>query len=169
MFVSASPFTFLVAAHDAMADSRTPAHLVLTGKDDAVKINALLQRLPATGGHVHFTEGTYLLDQAISAAVNNVLISGRGRATYFARNDVLPCISAGTQRGWVVRDIRTDGGGLDFSQASECAATYWRNGGSYDVIGYPGISGAVISITGKRVSEIYVNTENKLVVVYDNV
>ena len=170
MFVSASPFTFLIAAHDALPDSRTPANLVLTGKHDGAAINGLLAKLPAAGGHVHFTEGTFVLEQAVAAETDNVLISGRGRSTHFVRDGVSPCIDAGIQRGWVVRDIRTDKGGINLSQASEAAATYWRDGGSYDVIGYPGISSnAVISVTGKRISEIYVNTEGKVVVIYDDI
>ena len=168
MFIAPSPFTFLIAASDAHPDSKTAANLVLTGKNDAQRIIALLASLPPVGGHVHFTEGIYTLSAAITAEVDNLLLSGRGRSTRLIRDGSAPCISAGARVGWVIRDLRTDGGGVDLSLSAESAATYWRDGGSYEVIGYPGISAdAVISDTGLRVKRIYVES-GKLKIIYDD-
>ena len=168
MFYAPSTITFLVAAPDASPDSRVPANLILTGINDAQRINQLLYKLPAVGGHVHLTEGTYTLSEALTWEGDNLLLSGRGRATHLVRDGVNPCISAGTRTGWVVRDLRTDAGGVDLSTAVESAATYWRDGGSYEVVGYPGLgSDVVLSDTGQRVKRIYVEG-GKLKVVYDD-
>ena len=168
MFIAPSAFTFLIAAYNAHPDSKAAANLVCRGQDDQVLINARLLKLPLAGGHVHFTEGTYVLSGVVAAEVDNVLLSGRGRATYFTRDGAAPCISAGTRTGWILRDLRTDAGGVDLSLSLESAATYWRDGGSYEVVGYPGISAdAVLSDTGLRVKRIYVES-GKLMIIYDD-
>ena len=51
--------TILVAAHDAAPESRAAAHFVADGQGDQEEINAAIRSLPASGGVVQLTEGTF--------------------------------------------------------------------------------------------------------------
>ncbi len=168
-FYSASTITVLVAANDALPASKTPANLVCTGRDDDLVLTAALRRMAPTGGHLHLTEGSYALSATVSAEVDNVLISGRGRATRLVLDGSSPCLDAGARSGWVVRDLRTDAGGVDLSSASESAATYWRDGGSYVVEGYPGADVSLPPPGGRKVKNLYVTPDGKLHVAYEEI
>lgn len=141
MFVAPSEITVLVAASNARPKSKVPADLVCSHArgakltDDETIVEALRTLSRGKGGHLHLTEGTYTLSKTIVAEVDDVLISGRGRSTHLVYDGVRSCISSGIRTGWMVRNLRTDAGGVHVVEANECVAEYWRDGSSYVIEG----------------------------------
>src|SRR3990167_10758410 len=70
--------TFTVAASDASAASIAMADYVCDGTADDVDINAAIAALPATGGKVMLTEGTFTIASPI-LLVSNCHLIGQGR------------------------------------------------------------------------------------------
>jgi len=69
-----------VAASDAAPQSKLGADFVCDGTADEVQINAAIAALPAGGGKVVLTEGTFTLAARIDfAAVDNIALEGMGR------------------------------------------------------------------------------------------
>lgn len=86
--------------------------IVVDGTDDHVQLQAALDALPASGGKIICYGGPYDFAATVSRAINNVIIEGSGKATYFANDGATDLISAGAQTGWILKDLRTDAGGL---------------------------------------------------------
>lgn len=183
MFIAPSEITVLVAAFDARPRSKVPASLVCDGEaDDKTLVEALSRLVKGGGGHVHLTEGTYKLSKTVVAEVDDVLISGRGRSTHLVYDGVRPCISSGIRTGWMVRNLRTDPGGVYVVEANECVAEYWRDGSSFviegahirsaggetslgELVDTAIRSGAAI---GKQVKSLQVTKAGKLEVFYED-
>jgi len=112
--------TWVVAAVDATHRMRMMADLRCDGPgsppappgDDA-ELQWALDALPATGGKIFLTEGTFTLFNQLSRAIDNVTIQGCGRGTRINFDGATPVISAGGQSGWLVLDLDTDAGGVD--------------------------------------------------------
>jgi len=54
----------------------------------------------------------------VGRAINNVIIEGVGKGTYFAYDGTSAIFSAGSQSNWVFRDFRTDAGGITVTGAT---------------------------------------------------
>lgn len=107
--------TRIVAASGAHQSSKDGADYICDGVDDHVQIQAALDALPAGGGRVALSEGTYTLGAQIGRAINNVEISGGGRATLLNLNGSTPVIDVGGQTDWTVSNLATDAGGIDLT------------------------------------------------------
>jgi len=70
--------TIVVAASDASAKSKAQADYVCDGTDDQVEIQAAIDALPASGGKVVLSEGTYNISDTITVASNNITLTGQG-------------------------------------------------------------------------------------------
>ncbi len=93
------------------AYAATPDY-ICDGTDDNVQIQLAIDALPATGGKVIIFGGNFNFGAIVSRAINNVVIEGSGKSTYFAHDGATPLFSVGAQTGWVFKDFRTDAGYL---------------------------------------------------------
>ncbi len=126
--------TYVVAAVDAtkriymMADVRCDGPGVPPGPPgDDIEIQWVLDALPAAGGKIILSEGTFTIFNQIARAINNVTIEGCGRATTINFNGAQAVISDGGQAGWLLTNLNTDAGGVDITGANS-VARYWQNG-----------------------------------------
>ncbi len=129
--------TLVVAASDSSEKSKAQADYVCDGTADNVEIQAALDALPATGGEIHFLDGTFQLAATVARAIDNVKWSGIGMGTYLKYNAESRIISAGTQKGWSFSNMRVDYGWIDIESSANWAITnVWRNSQYYpdDVI-----------------------------------
>jgi len=77
--------TIVVAAYNSSTSSKAQADYICDGVDDQVEIQAAIDSLPASGGKVVLSEGTFLFSGAVSGdGKNNVTISGSGSGDYGA-------------------------------------------------------------------------------------
>lgn len=120
--------TFVVAASDAPIDSRQFADYVCDGAADDVQIQAAVDALPAAGGSVLLSEGTFALDAQITRAIDSVAIIGSGTGTLLNLDASTAVISAGSQAGWWLCGFDTDAGGIDVASASDYLLGYWVSG-----------------------------------------
>lgn len=120
--------TFVVAASDGAPEQKSQADWVCDGVDDDVELQAALDALPAGGGLIGLSAGTYALSNQLLRAIDNVTFAGFGRGSRLNLNGSTPIISAGSQVGWCVVRLDTDAGGVDTAGASECRLDYWKNG-----------------------------------------
>lgn len=86
--------------------------LVVDGTDDHIQLQQAVDALPAGGGKIIIYGGTYDVAVKLSRAINNIVFEGSGKATYLTNNGADNLIDAGAQTGWIVKDLRTDAGGL---------------------------------------------------------
>jgi hypothetical protein len=70
--------TLLVAAADAAASTRAVANYVCDGAGDEVEIQAALAALPAAGGTVRLSEGTFALAGVLATSKANTHLAGSG-------------------------------------------------------------------------------------------
>lgn len=120
--------TVVVAASDSSAKSKAQADFVCTGTNDHVTIQVALDALPATGGEIHFLDGHYKLGATVARAIDNVTWSGCGYSTYLNYNASSYVISLGTQKNWVIKDMRFDYGGIDLQSATKWSLiNIWRD------------------------------------------
>lgn len=89
------------------------------GTADNVQVQAAVDALPSTGGKVILYGGNYTFAATVSRAIDNVIIEGSGVSTYVAYNASTALFSAGSQSGWVFRDLKTDAGGITVSSATK--------------------------------------------------
>ena len=89
------------------------------GTQDNVEIQAALDALPFGGGIISLAPGTYNLTETISRPIDNVIIEGSGAGTVLNYDNVHPVFSAGNQSNWVFRNLKTDSGGIDVSNAAD--------------------------------------------------
>gem|GEM_PF-2716793 len=81
------------------------------------------------GLHVYVPSGTWKLATPISRAADGATIMGAGKSTKLLLDGVTPCISAGTQNGWLIANLATDAGGVDISLATQCRLSdIWVDG-----------------------------------------
>lgn len=78
----------LVAAHDAMASTKARADYVCDGTDDQIEILTALQALPAFGGKVELSEGTFNVSGTIKVQKDNTQIVGIGPGQHSAGSQV---------------------------------------------------------------------------------
>ncbi|KKG35390.1 hypothetical protein DU52_15815 [Methanosarcina mazei] len=120
--------TIVIAASDSSAKGKAQADYVCDGTADNVEIQAALDALPATGGEIHFLDGTFQLAATVARAIDNVTLSGCGISTYIKYDNITACISVGVQAGWEIKDIRFDFGGVDISTGTKWSiSNMWRD------------------------------------------
>jgi hypothetical protein len=113
-----------VAASDAQQRQKILADFVADAASDT-QLQRALDTLPSTGGKITLSEGTFPLAATLARAIDNVTIVGAGKATLITVNDGDAVISAGSQVGWLIRDINTDAGGLNLSGATDSYYECW--------------------------------------------
>lgn len=103
--------TFIVAASNAATNEKAGANWICDGTDDDVQIQAALDALPATGGSVHLTSGTFYMNNP-AILDDYQTLSGVGFATTL-KLDAAPAVArliSATSKGHVtVRDMTLDG------------------------------------------------------------
>ena len=101
--------TLVVAASDASAKSKAGADYVCDSKADDVEIQAAIDALPAGGGKVVLSEGTFTLSTSIDINRNYVSLVGQGRiSTTLKAGGNFPVIIISSQRVKVA-DLALDG------------------------------------------------------------
>lgn len=78
--------TLFVAASNSLDRCRAQADYICDGIADEVQINAALAALPASGGRVVLSEGTFVLADPISLPDDSVTLEGQGWGTYVNGN-----------------------------------------------------------------------------------
>jgi len=73
--------TLTIAASDATALEKAQADYVATGANDDVVINAAIQSLPATGGVVQLSSGSFSISSSINVK-SHVVLQGDGSSEY---------------------------------------------------------------------------------------
>jgi parallel beta-helix repeat protein len=73
--------TIFVAASDARPEVKALADFVCTGTNDDVTIENAINALPAAGGKVKLSEGTFILGSSIDILRSNVTLEGSGPGT----------------------------------------------------------------------------------------
>lgn len=73
--------TIVIAASDASQRSKRDADFVCGGADDDRIIQAAIETLPASGGRIQLSEGTFRLSGQIRINRHNVTVGGRGWST----------------------------------------------------------------------------------------
>lgn len=71
---------FVVVASDASNESKTRADYICDGTDDDVEIQAAIDSLPAAGGKIYLTEGTFNTTSTINIS-DNIWLQGSGFST----------------------------------------------------------------------------------------
>ncbi|MCF6287049.1 MAG: right-handed parallel beta-helix repeat-containing protein [Candidatus Hydrogenedentes bacterium] len=116
--VAHSAATLVVAAADAAPASKASADYVADGEGDQEEINAAIRALPAVGGTVQLTEGTFDIRRVKDALGgilierSNVVLAGRGTSTKLIQapeqeTNVIRIIGLGV--GYVtIRDLYVD-------------------------------------------------------------
>ena len=101
---------------------------VPAGTDADPYPGSAIQAAVNDGLAVYIPSGSWRLTAPISRPVDNVTIIGAGRSTKLVRGGG-PCVSAGSQGGWLISNLATDAGGVDISSASETRISeVWVNG-----------------------------------------
>ena len=67
------PVSFTIAAWDASQDDKDTADYICDGTDDHVQINAALAALPAYGGIVQLSSGSFIIDASINMRSGSIL------------------------------------------------------------------------------------------------
>ena len=73
--------TLFVAAADSLDKCRAQADYICDGVADDVQINAAMAALPAAGGRVVLSEGTFVLAESIVFPDDNIVLEGQGWCT----------------------------------------------------------------------------------------
>ena len=82
---------------------------------------------------VYIPSGTWSLSSTISRPIDGVNIIGAGKSTKLALDGVTPCISAGSQNGWLIANLATDAGAVHIGAATESRITeIWVDGALTD-------------------------------------
>lgn len=131
MFLSTRFATFLVAALDATTDERQEADYICDGVADDATIEEAIADLPSSGGSVVLSTGTFELDGVVDYAKDNVHIYGQGRNTLLNRDASSAVISAGSRTGWLIENLRTDGGTVDVTSATASAKIFIWEGATF--------------------------------------
>src|SRR3990172_3349526 len=71
-------WTFLVASNDASAATKFAADYVCDGTDDHVQLQAALDALPSTGGHVQLSYGRFYIASQVQITKHGVILEGVG-------------------------------------------------------------------------------------------
>ncbi|KKL68611.1 hypothetical protein LCGC14_2123250 [marine sediment metagenome] len=120
--------TNVVASSTASDLQRAQADYVCDGTADEVQIQYAIDALPAGGGSVVLSEGTFTLAAQLARAIDNVSIIGSGRGTRLNLDSSTAVVSVGVQAGWALLRFDTDAGGVDTASASEFLLDYWEDG-----------------------------------------
>lgn len=86
--------TLIVAASNASAASKRLAHYICDGVSDNVEINAAAVALPAGGGRVLLTEGTFSITAPITTNKASTVIEGQGPSTIIQVANAAPSTNA---------------------------------------------------------------------------
>ncbi len=76
-----SEHTTTLAAHDSPASIQAQADYICDGADDQVDIQAAIDALPAGGGKIVLSEGTFNLSKGFDIDIDNVTLAGSGDGT----------------------------------------------------------------------------------------
>jgi len=113
--------TVVVAASNSRSEGTYQANYTCNGTDDNVQFQQALDALPSTGGEIHLLDGTYNFGAMPSRAIDAVTVSGCGNNTYITRDGNSPVLSLGSQKNWLIKDLRTDFGFVETIDAIKYA------------------------------------------------
>lgn len=106
---------FVVAASDASDGMKSQADWICTGVADDVDIQEAIDALPAGGGKVVLSAGTFNLTAPVTA-VGGLTLAGQGYATQLKVTTGIILVSADTVDNIVVRDMRLTGNNTTTTQ-----------------------------------------------------
>ncbi|MFT5036441.1 MAG: parallel beta-helix repeat protein, partial [Candidatus Azotimanducaceae bacterium] len=102
--------TVIVAASNASNTAR--AQFLATGTNDQDTIEAAIASLPASGGRVQLTEGTFSINDEINITSNSIELVGMGSSTVLqitATSTSWDVIDASGVSGIAIKDLQIDG------------------------------------------------------------
>ena len=139
-------------------DAATVTDYQCNGIADSTVFQTAIDALPASGGKLEVLGGTYNFIATVTRAIDNITISGVGKATYFNYDGVNPIFTAGGNN-WVFSNFSTDGGGVD-----EGATTGWIKQNIWEGATYLALnlSDAAHIYLGDETASLYFGTGNEL-------
>lgn len=102
------------------------------GTDDHVQVQAALDALPSGGGCLYLLSGTYSFGATVTRAIDNVTTTGNGYSSYITYNASTAVFSDGGQSHWVIKNIRTDAGGVTLTGTGSGRLNMWVGTTHYD-------------------------------------
>lgn len=114
-----------------------------------VQFQAALNALPATGGRLVVVSAVQINWTALTTvtrAIDNVIIEGSGRGTYFVGDGITPIFAAGGDN-WVFTNLRTDAGGINMGATTGWLWTNVQAGAAFFAYCAPGSAGQVGGMT----------------------
>ncbi len=106
--------TVIVAASDARTESKLGADLIAAGANDDAVLGQAIALLPAAGGRIQLTEGTFTFGATLAVARDRVTLRGQGAATVLSldnsTNTPLLAVGSSTRRA---HDVRIEGLTID--------------------------------------------------------
>lgn len=163
--------TVVVAAADAPGHLKSAADYVCPGQDDHLVINAAIAALPATGGRVHLTGGSFSIGAVegtfggITIARSNVLLTGEGSGTRLLLQGGLTDINVMWIKGDIhdvtVRDLYINGNRKE-QVPWDRARSGWHGGNGIKVINPAGDidSAGIYDPTPRNIKVINCRIEN---------
>lgn len=143
--------TLVVAASDADGESYKAADYRCDGTADDVQILAAIAALPAVGGIVQLTEGTFTIGASI-ALDSETTLQGHGMMTVIkvedAHGSTINAVAANTKTGLKIRDLVIDGN--QANQSSEA-----NNGLLLTTCHYAEVSNVYVKNTAGTEAAIY--------------
>jgi parallel beta-helix repeat protein len=90
---------YLIAASDSSAQIQAKADYVCDGADDQIEIQAAINALPASGGHIHLSQGRFYIRDTIHL-YQYVTLTGTGPGEYYGgtTGDTVIYLANGTNR-----------------------------------------------------------------------
>ena len=125
--------TKVVASSTASDLQKAQADYVCDGVADDVEIQAAINALPAAGGSVFLTDGTFYLTATLSRAINGVTLMGQGLATRLQNNGVTALINVTAVADWLLLWFTVDAGGIagfDSDADGNWAVVFYDDGGA---------------------------------------
>ena len=126
--------TLFVAAYDALDKCRAQADYICDGVADEVQINAALAALPAQGGRVVLSEGTFILNAPIAFPGSDIIIEGQGTATDVNGDGLATGEHAFVISGWTNCQIKNLGVHTQAGGGNVCHCIFLEDSADYTTI-----------------------------------
>jgi len=119
---------FKVALADASAVEKRQADYTFAGTADDLELAIVVTALPAGGGKITVSSGTFVGADPYVLVKANVTIEGQGLSTLLTHDGATPLIDASGAVGCIIRNLGTDGGGITTAGSTGCVFDYWKSG-----------------------------------------
>ncbi|MBM2827388.1 MAG: hypothetical protein HW403_1452, partial [Dehalococcoidia bacterium] len=126
--LSSSGGTVYVAASNASPKSKESADYVCDGVDDQAEVQAAIDSIPATGGMVSLSEGTFNITSSAMVHKDNVAMSGVGWATVLMGLSPMEGVVTVVANRCIIRGLAIDGSGVALRGVEVLAVDHFSAG-----------------------------------------